>query len=174
MNRFLLAMRIIFKKKDPNKVKAAEESARVIALKRQVETLQAINETYAEQVQTLSNQLANHKETDMQEKMLNMAMQMFTKPQTTISDSSVGSLSNKSASEPLNNSDKQRKLTNLESGIQYSDADLISIAQTLPPETMQLLKGMAKEQFAEVLKSQVSNISDESIERARTIMEMMT
>lgn len=168
--RLKLAMAILFAKKpvkkDPVKVEAAKESARVTALKRQVETLEEINIAYAEQVKLMSKELSKQKEGDMQEKIIGMVGNMFLGNQsmTPNSASSIPVIPQKAV--------KEHQST-LETGVRYSDSDLMSMAENIPSPIIQQLKNMAFDKFSEVIKTQLPDISNESIQRSKEILEAM-
>lgn len=164
VSKFKLIKSILFSnfnKKDPVKQASAEESVQVRALKRQVSTLEEINEAYAEQVKLMSKELSKHREGDMQEKIINLAMEYIVPKSNGPKTSSIGAIGNQ-------NIEQQTKL---ESGIRYSDDKLISVAQSLPPTIIQQLQKMSMDKFSEIIKSQIPNISDESIKRSRDIIE---
>jgi len=144
---------ILSHKKDPVKVEAAKESVRVIALKRQVSTLEEINCQYAEQVKIMSKELANQKQGDFQDKVLDMAVNLFSPKMIT----------------PVIPASTENQ-TQLESGVQYSDDDLISMTKSLSPIIIQQLKSLSIEKFGEVVKQQMPKISESSIIRAKEII----
>jgi predicted nucleotidyltransferase len=61
----------------------------------------------------------------------------------------------------------------LETGVQYSDKDLITIAESLPASTLNTLKNLSFDKYEQVIKQQIPNISKESIKRSREILEAM-
>ena len=162
MSRLKMILAILFannKPKDPVQQAKAIESVRVQALKRQVDTLNEINQAYAEQVKSMSKAISQQKEGDMQDKILSMAMDLFAPKQQP----------------PLiipTQSEPQTKL-NLESGVQYSDSDLIEMAQKIPSPVIDQLKSASFEVFSNIIKSQIPNISQESLKRSREILEQM-
>jgi len=166
MGKLKLIMRILKQKKDPVRVAAAQESIRVTALKRQVETLDAINQEYALQIKAMSKELANHRENNFQEKLLEVGMNLFSGKSQTQNNSPL-------LNQSTPNTPSIEQQTQLETGVQYSDDQLINIAQSLGSATIQKLKSLAYDKFAEVVKSQVPNISETSIKRSREIIEVM-
>jgi len=168
MNRFKLIWKIATSKKapkDPVAVEKAQESVRVKALQRQVDTLEDINIEYANQIKVMSSELANHRESNMQDKLIETAINIFApKSQPQLANYLTPS---------KNNATTDAEQTTLESGVLYSDNQLMTIAESLGSSTIKQLKGLAFDKFAEVVKSQIPNISETSIKRSREIIEVM-
>ena len=166
MNRAKMIWKILMhkpKRIEPLGQEKAAESVRVRALQRQVETLDDINQEYANQIKAMSVELAKHRENNFNEKLLEVGMNLFA-PKSKESSPLLTSATKTPSTDAQ---------TTLESGVQYSDSQLMTIAEGLGSSTIKKLKGLAFDEFAKVVKSQIPNISDTSIKRSREIIEVM-
>jgi len=168
MSRLSLIWKILTRKKartEPFAVEKAQESVRCRALQRQVDTLEEINLQYSEQIKAMGKELANHREGNFQDKMLDIASNWI------LNKNQTPSFINKGISDtPVTSGSPALAL---ESGVCYSDSDLITLAESLPKGAISSLKQLSFNKFAEVIKAQVPNISDESVKRSRDILEAM-
>jgi len=178
MGRIFDAICIILQgklKRDPIKQANAHESIRVKALKRQVETLEEINLQYVEQIKALGNEVSTHRESHMQEKIIEAVTQLFMGNKSKNSQALLSTFATnpQRSGIPTRNhtSDKSPSLSpRMESGVLYSDSDLIQLAQSLPSKVVDELKSMESEKFTQTIKTQLPDISLTSIERARQIL----
>lgn len=157
-------LKLIFSKKDPLKVEAAKESARVQALKRQIKDLEEINISQSETIKHQLKQLKSHQEANTQDKMIDMAMSFLNpnyRPQ------SIGNTTghNTPQNPPL------ELQTTLESGVKYSDNQLLELVNNIPAPVREQLKNLAYDKFTSVVKGQLPDISEESLKRGHEILK---
>jgi hypothetical protein len=112
----------------------------------------------------MAKELARHKEGDMQDKILDVAMNFFAPNQ----NNSHMSTPQMATSQTHLDTGVQ---TQLESGVQYSDDQIIGVFDAMPPSMIQYLKGVGQAKVTELIKSKVPNISEESIKRSHEILE---
>lgn len=165
MSKLKQVFGIIFAKKNPLKVAAAVESIRVKALNRQVETLNEMNEAYVTQIKALVKQVTTQQTGNFQERMIDMAANFILKPK--------GVSAHSAGSPLLANTQGLAQASTLESGLEYSDNDLIQLAQSLPTDTLKQLGGLDLANFSKAIKSQIPKISETSVKRAMEIVGTM-
>lgn len=126
------------------------ESAKVKALMKQINTLESINDSYVIEIENLIKNGSNNKET-IEEKVLNFASKLF--------------LSEKNAQTTLNSGGRTTPTTYLESGKNYTDQELNKIVKIIPPKYKKLIKTMPYNVVAERIKQEFPDMSETSIKR---------
>ena len=154
---------VVFERKDPIKVASAVESVRVKALKRQIETLEEINFQYSDQVKALNSELSTRRESSMQDKIIDTVAGLF--------NNSISPLPLTPKPAHYQNTELTQK--KLDTSTQYSDDELIQLAQSLPKQHLNHLKRLNDEDFRKILKSQIPDISNTGILRSREIINSM-
>ena len=68
---------------------------------------------------------------------------------------------------------KHEQHEKVEDNLKDDYKDLITIAESLPSNTLNTLKNLSFDKYEQVIKQQIPNISKESIKRSREILEAM-
>jgi hypothetical protein len=155
-----------FNKKDTSQQKAAaEESAAVRGLKKQIDILQEINDDQAQHIKNLTKQVAIADKRNMEEKLIDGAISIFTGNQNTPLDGTNAKQQNVKSTEGGNSPPNNQML---ESGLSWSDEEIDEVVANIPQDQLLTVIQTPNSLLRSKLKSMYGvEVSNETINKAK-------
>ncbi len=169
MGKFREILSIIATKKEVTGTQnpvTKKESAVVSALKRQIKLLEEINLSYEDTIKDQTKLIRNHKEGNMQERMIDLASSIFMpKPQGSQGVTMEQAQNTSQEQSTLNTHLNPANERHLETGTNYKDNELKEILGYLSKSQLEKVNGLPKDQQLGLIRQKMPSISESSANR---------